>query len=167
MKDKLKGLVIGILIGSTITGATAFAATTTPIKAAIQKVSLYVDGTKKSTTDAITYKNTTYIPVRSMSNAIGEKVSLKGDNLYIGKQPKFIVNEDNAYKYVYAKIKVDADKYKLGFMDEGYSDDGKYFTIRAYEDHQEYIVTYGFYYVELTTGNVYKFDLFSDGLIKL
>ncbi|WP_336761385.1 stalk domain-containing protein [Paenibacillus sp. USHLN196] len=167
MKDKLKGLVIGILIGSAITGTTAFAATTTPIKAVIQKVSLYVDGTKKSTTDAITYKNTTYVPVRAMSNAIGEKVSLKGDSLYIGKQPKFIVNEDNAYKYVYSKIKKDVDKYKLGMMDEGYSEDGKYFVVRVYENHPEYIVTWGYYYVELTSGTVYKYDIPENKLIKL
>ncbi|MFS0855242.1 hypothetical protein [Paenibacillus taichungensis] len=167
MKDKIKGLVVGILIGSTITGATAFAANTAPIKAVIQKVSLYVDGTKKSTTDAITCKNTTYVPVRSMSNAIGEKVSLKGDNLYIGKQPKFVVNEDNAYKYVYSKIKKDVDKYKLGMMDEGYSEDGKYFVIRVYEDHPTHIVTWGFYYVELTNGAVYKYDIPEDKLVKL
>lgn len=168
MKDKLKGLVIGILIGSTITGATAFAATnSTPIKAAIQKLNLYVDGTKKSNVNAITYNNTTYVPARSVSQAFNQAISIKGDNLYIGKQPKFIVNEDNAYKYVYSKIKKDADKYKLGMMDEGYSDDGKYFVIRVYEDHPEHIVTWGFYYVELTNGAVYKYDIAEDELVKL
>lgn len=167
MKDKLKGLVIGILIGSTITGATAFAATGTPIKAVIQKINLYVDGNKKATANAITYNNTTYVPVRSMSSALSKDVSLKGDNLYIGKQPKFIVNEDNAYKYVYAKIKKDVDKYKLGMMDEGYSEDGKYFVVRVYEDHPTHIVTWGFYYVELTSGNVYKYDIPEDKLVKL
>ncbi|MGV2887183.1 hypothetical protein [Paenibacillus taichungensis] len=165
MKDKLKGLVIGILIGSTITGATAFAATTTPIKAAIQKVSLYVDGTKKSTTDVITYKNTTYIPVRSMSNAMGEKVSLKGDNLYIGKQPTAKVSLDKAFDLVYSKIKKDADKYKLHFMEDGTSE-GRY-VIRAYEDFPDHIATYGWYHVDMQNGAVYWYDLVNDKMIKL
>ena len=92
MKDKLKGLVIGILIGSTITGATAFAASGTTIKAVIQKVNIYVDGTKKTIANAITYQNTTYVPVRSMSNALGENVALRDNNLYIGKIPKLKTN---------------------------------------------------------------------------
>ncbi|WP_411735097.1 hypothetical protein [Paenibacillus sp. M2] len=165
MKDKLKGLVIGILIGSTITGATAFAATTTPIKAVIQKVSLYVDGTKKSTTDAITYKNTTYVPVRSMSNAIGEKVSLKGDNLYIGKQPKEKVSLDDAFDLVYKKIKKDVDKYSLSMMEDGESE-GKY-VIRVFEDFPDHIATYGWYYVDMNTGAVYWYDLAYDRMVKL
>ncbi|RPK31779.1 stalk domain-containing protein [Paenibacillus xylanexedens] len=165
MKDKLKGLVIGILIGSTITGATAFAATTTPIKAVIQKVSLYVDGTKKSITDAITYKNTTYVPVRSMSNAIGEKVSLKGDNLYIGKQPKAKVSLDDAFDLVYKKIKKDVDKYSLSMMEDGESE-GKY-VIRVFEDFPDHIATYGWYYVDMNTGAVYWYDLANDNMVKL
>ncbi|MBD8838889.1 hypothetical protein IFU39_13795 [Paenibacillus sp. CFBP 13594] len=165
MKDKLKGLVIGILIGSTITGATAFAATTTPIKAAIQKVSLYVDGSKKSTTDAITYKNTTYVPVRSMSNAIGEKVSLKGDNLYIGKQPVAKVSLDEAFDLLYKKIKKDVDKYNLSMMEDGESE-GKY-VIRVFEDFPDHIATYGWYYVDKNTGAVYWYDLVNDNMVKL
>lgn len=165
MKDKLKGLVVGILIGSTITGATAFAATTTPIKAVIQKVTLYVDGTKKSTTDAITYKNTTYVPVRSMSNAIGEKVSLKGDNLYIGKQPVVKVGLDDAFELVYKKIKKDVDKYNLSMMEDGESE-GRY-VIRVFENLPDHIATYGWYYVDMNTGAVYWYNLAYDRMVKL
>ncbi|WP_337034817.1 stalk domain-containing protein [Paenibacillus illinoisensis] len=165
MKDKLKGLVIGILIGSTITGATAFAANTTPIKAVIQKINLYVDGNKKATANAITYNNTTYVPVRSMGKAIGEKVSLKGENLYIGKQPTVKVSLDDAFDLVYNKIKKDADKYKLSFMEDGTAS-GKY-VIRVFENYPDHIATYGWYQVDMYSGAVYYYDLVNDKYIKL
>ncbi|WP_408892260.1 hypothetical protein [Paenibacillus taichungensis] len=43
MRDKVKGLLIGITIGSMLTGVTAYAASGTPIKALLQKVNIYVD----------------------------------------------------------------------------------------------------------------------------
>ncbi|WP_167433895.1 stalk domain-containing protein [Paenibacillus silvae] len=166
MKDKLKGLVIGILIGSTITGATTFAATnSTPIKAVIQKLNLYVDGTKKSSVNAITYNNTTYVPVRSMSNAIGSNVSLKGDKLYIGKPPKVNVSLDDAFDLVYKKIKKEVDKYSLSMMEDGESD-GRY-VIRVFENLPDHIATYGWYHVDKNTGAVYWYDLANDKMVKL
>lgn len=48
MKDKLKGLIIGILIGSLATGTTALAASSTNIKVMFKDVGLYLDGTKKN-----------------------------------------------------------------------------------------------------------------------
>ncbi|AWP29150.1 stalk domain-containing protein [Paenibacillus sp. Cedars] len=96
MKDKLKGLVIGITIGSMLTGVTAYAASGTSIKAVIQKVNLIVDGKKQTITKAITYNNTTYVPVRTLSNAVSKDISLRGDNLYVGKQPAIKVTQDKA-----------------------------------------------------------------------
>lgn len=165
MKDKVKGLIIGITIGSMLTGVSAYAAGGTTIKGLLQKANIYVDGSKKVTTDTITYNNTTYVPVRSISNAIGEKVSLNNGNLFIGKQPTAKVNQDNASKFVYNKIKKDADKYNLHFMDEG--TDGGYYVVRAFEDMPTHIATYGWYYVDMLTGDVYNWDLASNDLTKL
>lgn len=166
MKDKLKGLVIGILIGSTITGATAFAANGTPIKAVIQKVSLYVDGSKKSTTDAITYKNTTYVPVRAMSNAIGEKVSLKEGNLYIGEQGVAKVSLEKAITLLYEKAKEEADEYDLKFMNDSIVK-GKFYLFRAFQETPDNIIPYGDFLVDIYTGDVYAWDEFDNTMVEL
>ncbi|WKL02533.1 stalk domain-containing protein [Paenibacillus amylolyticus] len=105
MRDKVKGLLIGITIGSMLTGVTAYAASGTPIKALLQKVNIYVDGTKKLTANAITYNNTTYVPVRSISTALGENVALKSNNLYIGKQPLIKLTGNQAFELLYKKKK--------------------------------------------------------------
>nr|WP_145401636.1 stalk domain-containing protein [Paenibacillus xylanexedens] len=158
MKDKLKGLVIGILIGSTITGATAFAAAnSTPIKAAIQKLNLYVDGTKKSNVNAITYNNTTYVPVRSMSAALGKNVTLREDNLYIGKTPKLNITEKEAVKLVKNKYGYNNSKLIVEVDNEV---DNQY-VVHVYEiviDDEKtgegHTATYGWYYVDKTSGKV-------------
>lgn len=46
MKDKVKGIFIGLAIGTLLTGATAAAAGTN-INVVIKKLTMYVDGTKK------------------------------------------------------------------------------------------------------------------------
>ncbi|MDT0124187.1 stalk domain-containing protein [Paenibacillus sp. RRE4] len=155
MKDKLKGLVIGILIGSTITGATAFAGT--PIKAAIQKLNLYVDGTKKSNVSAITYNNTTYVPVRSMSTALGKNVTLREDNLYIGKTPKLNITEKeavklvkNKYGYNNSKLIVEVDNE----MDNQYVVHVYEIVIDDEKTGEGHTATYGWYYVDKTSGKV-------------
>ncbi|MGG4481218.1 hypothetical protein [Paenibacillus illinoisensis] len=157
MKDKLKGLVVGILIGSTITGATAFAASTTPIKAVIQKINLYVDGNKKSTANAITYKNTTYVPVRTMSSAIGENVALRNDNLYIGKIPKLNITEKEAVKLVKNKYGYNSSKLIVEVDNEV---DNQY-VVHVYEiviDDEKtgegHTATYGWYYVDKSSGKI-------------
>ncbi|NMO97126.1 stalk domain-containing protein [Paenibacillus lemnae] len=165
MKDKVKGIVIGLILGTMLTGVTAYSASSTNIKAVLNKVNLYVDGVKKSTANTITYKNTTYVPVRAMSNALNKDVSLKGDNLFIGKQPNVKVTQDKAFDLVYTKIKKESDKYKLHYMDEGV--DGSYYIVRAFENMPTHIATYGWYYVDMYTGVVYEWDLVENELIKL
>ncbi|AWP29151.1 hypothetical protein B9D94_22160 [Paenibacillus sp. Cedars] len=69
------------------------------------------------------------------------------------------------YSLVYSKIKKDADKYKLHFMEEG--TEGSRYLIRAYENMTTHIATFGWYYVDMYSGVVYKWDLATDELIKL
>lgn len=157
MKDKLKGLLIGITIGSMLTGVSAYAASGTSIKAVMHKINVYVDGSKKTVTNAIIYNGTTYVPARSVSESIGKQVSLQGSNLYIGKQPVVKISEDRAFELLYSKIKKDVDKYSLKIMLE--TGGGNEYAFRVYEDHDEYIVTFGFYYVNKNTGIVSKMDM--------
>ncbi|WP_339169000.1 hypothetical protein NSQ55_21350 [Paenibacillus sp. FSL H7-0943] len=56
MNDKLKGLLVGLTIGSLLTGETAFAANGVNINVVAKKLSIFVDGTKKTTTDGFIYK---------------------------------------------------------------------------------------------------------------
>jgi len=157
MKDKVRGLVVGILIGSTITGATAFAASGTSIKAVIQKVNLYVDGTKKTTANAITYNNTTYVPVRSMSSALGQNVALSDNNLYIGKIPKLNITEKEAVKLVKNKYGYNSS-YLIVEVDNEV--DNQY-VVHVYEiviDDEKtgegHTATYGWYYVDKSSGKI-------------
>ncbi|OAB45976.1 stalk domain-containing protein [Paenibacillus glacialis] len=156
MKDKVKGLVIGIAIGTMLTGATAFAASGTNIKAVMQKMNIYVDGTKKVTSDAITYKGTTYVPVRSIGNSIGKQVGLQGNNLYIGKQPIVKMSENKAIEMVYNKIKKAAISYNLHFVID--NDEADRYTVWAYEQMSDHTASYGYYYVNKATGKITTWD---------
>lgn len=153
MKDKVKGLVLGIAIGTMLTGATAFAASETNIKAAIQKLGIYVDGTKKASADAIIYKGTTYVPARSVSNAIGKEIGLVNGGLYIGKQPAIKITEEKAVDLVIDKFdKTEKVNFKVIFMMDS-QDDTNYY-IGAYEDFPERILIYKRYVVNKKSGSV-------------
>lgn len=157
MRDKLKGLVIGIIIGSMLTGVSAYAASGTSIKAVMKKINIYVDGSRKKSANALIYNGTTYAPVRSISDAIGKQVSLQGSDLYIGKQPIVKISEERAFELLYNKIKEEVDKYSLNIMFE--LGGGNEYIFQVYEDHEDYIVTYGYYYVNRTTGKISKMDM--------
>ncbi|GIP25815.1 hypothetical protein J23TS9_09450 [Paenibacillus sp. J23TS9] len=153
MKDKVKGLVLGIAIGTMLTGATAFAASETNIKVAIQKLGIYVDGTKKASADAIIYRGTTYVPARSVSNAIGKEIGLVNGGLYIGKQPVIKITEEKAVDLVIDKFdKSEKVNFKVIFMMDS-QDDTNYY-IGAYEDFPERILIYKRYVVNKNNGTV-------------
>ena len=157
MKDKIKGIFIGLAIGTLLTGATAAAAGTN-INVVIKKLNMYVDGTKKTSANSIVYNGTTYVPIRSTAEAIGKSVSLHDTNLYIGKQPKALT-EDQAFDKLYKKIKKDADRYNLKFMFE--DENSESYSIRAFEDMDTHIATYGFYTVYKYSGKITKLDIVS------
>lgn len=144
---------MGIGIGTMLTGATAFAASGTSVKALLQNVNIYVDGTKKTSTNSLTYKGTTYVPVRSVSNSIGKQVGLNGNNLYIGKQPSVKINEEKAISLVidYFK-KTEKVKFKVVYMLD--SEDEENYYIGAYEDFPERVLIYKWYKVNKATGKV-------------
>lgn len=94
MKQRLQGLMAGVLIGATITGGAAIAANTTTLYDVIANgVKIVVDGKKLNPTDVngnkvepIIYNGTTYLPVRAVANALGKAVYWDGPNytVYLG-----------------------------------------------------------------------------------
>ena len=94
MKQKLQGLMAGVLIGATLTGGVAIAANTTTLYNVIANgISIVVDGKKLNPTDAqgnkvkpIIYNGTTYLPVRAVANALGKAVYWDGPSttVYLG-----------------------------------------------------------------------------------
>lgn len=94
MKQKLQGIITGVLIGATITGGVAFAANTTTLYDVIADgIKIVIDGKELHPTDAqgntvepMIYNGTTYLPVRAVANALGKAVYWDGPNytVYLG-----------------------------------------------------------------------------------
>ncbi|MCQ4085874.1 stalk domain-containing protein [Saccharibacillus sp. JS10] len=156
MKDKLKGLVAGLLIGTMITGSAALAANTQAIQVTITNMSLYFNLEKKTTNKTINYNGTTYVPVRAVSSAIGQEVTLKNGGLYIGRQPKNTsITKEQAVKLVKAKYGYDSSSI---YVEVDHMEDNNY-VVHVYEvvmDDEEtgHTATYGWYHVNKTTGKI-------------
>ncbi|KZE69904.1 hypothetical protein AV545_21360 [Paenibacillus jamilae] len=159
MKDKLKGLFVGLTVGMMITGATAMAASGTSVNAVVKKFDVFLEGTKKNTAEGLIYNGNTYISVKDIGTTESRQVTINGNKLYLGKQQK-IITENQAITILFDKIKNDATKYNLHVMVEGI--EGTKYSLRAYEDFPDHIATYGFYYVDKYTGKVTKYDIVQD-----
>lgn len=89
---KIKGLVIGILIGTIMSATIANAATLYNV--INQGIKIVIDGQRLNPTDAngkkvepIIYNGTTYLPVRAIASALGKEVYWDGPNytVYLGE----------------------------------------------------------------------------------
>ena len=86
MKQKLQGLIAGVLIGATITGGAVFAATgTKTIEVLYNNIKVYKDNVLCELKDAngtviepFIYNGTTYMPVRGTANLAGMDVTWDG-----------------------------------------------------------------------------------------
>ena len=99
MKDNLKALVSGVLIGSLLTGGAAVAKTGSElIEAWYSNIKIVLNGSEIAPKDAngrvvepFTSNGTTYLPVRAISEALGKEVRWDGEThtVYIedGKKP--------------------------------------------------------------------------------
>lgn len=95
MIKRLQGLVVGLLVGATITGGFVFAKSgSETIEAFYNDIKIYVDGVKIEPKDAdgkgvepFIYNGTTYLPVRAVGEAIGKKVTWDGttQSVYLGE----------------------------------------------------------------------------------
>jgi foldase protein PrsA len=94
MKDKFKGLIVGLTIGSLISGTAAFAASS-QIEVAFRNLTYMFDGIKKVPTagQGFIYEGSTYVPLRFISEALGKQVEWDEANetIWIGNNPTRIV----------------------------------------------------------------------------
>lgn len=90
MKDKVKGLIVGITIGSLISGTAAIAASS-QIEVAFRNLTYMFDGIEKAPADGkgFIYEGSTYVPIRFVSEALGKKVEWDEANetIWIGDNP--------------------------------------------------------------------------------
>ncbi|MEK4732323.1 NPCBM/NEW2 domain-containing protein [Paenibacillus sp. FSL L8-0641] len=97
MKDKVKGLVLGLTIGTMITGVSAYATSTAKIEVIYDNLKYMVDGNQKvpSSGQGFIYQGTTYVPLRFAGEATGKEVTWDGKNktIWIGKK-------DSEFKYL-------------------------------------------------------------------
>lgn len=94
MKDKVKGLIVGLTIGSVLSGTVAFAAGT-QIEVAFRNLTYMFDGVEKTPTDAkgFIYEGDTYVPLRFMSDSLGKKVTWDDatSTIWVGNNPNQVV----------------------------------------------------------------------------
>ncbi|MGF7030540.1 foldase protein PrsA [Paenibacillus mucilaginosus] len=95
MNDKFKGLVLGLTLGTMLTGSAVYAAGSSQIEVVFREIKYLFDGVEKQPTaeqgQGFIYNGTTYVPLRFISEALGEKVEWDGDNnrIWIGKKLDF------------------------------------------------------------------------------
>ncbi|MGF7050057.1 hypothetical protein J2T13_004580 [Paenibacillus sp. DS2015] len=90
MKDKLKGLILGVTIGSLITGATAFAAGGKMIEVFYSVKDIKINNISKMPTGddkPFVYNGKTYVPLGYISSELKEPVKWDGSSkvIYIGE----------------------------------------------------------------------------------
>ena len=97
MNDKIKGMLVGMLIGATVVGGTVLATTgTKTIEVAYNNIKICMDGemidpkdANGQTVEPFIYNGTTYLPVRAVGTVIGKDVSWDGVEkvVYLGAKP--------------------------------------------------------------------------------
>ncbi|NOU62913.1 peptidylprolyl isomerase [Paenibacillus sp. LMG 31461] len=94
MKDKVKGLIVGLTIGSVLSGTVALAAGT-QIEVAFRNLTYMFDGVEKTPTagKGFIYEGDTYVPLRFMSDALGKKVTWDDatSTIWVGNNPNQVV----------------------------------------------------------------------------
>jgi hypothetical protein len=154
MKDKIKGLILGITIGSMITGATAFAASGININVVKKKFNIYFDDLKPVSAEGFIYKGTTYLPAKTFGEAIERPIKLDNNDLYILASKKI----DDLTAMSIIKDKYDYDSETVYYDIETDSTNRNRWLVKAYEyvvidavTEEEEVVILGEYYVDKIT----------------
>jgi foldase protein PrsA len=94
VKDKMKGLIVGLTIGSLLSGTAALAAGT-QIEVAFRTLKYMFDGVEKVPAEGkgFIYEGNTYVPLRFVSESLGKPVEWDETNntIWIGNNPTHIV----------------------------------------------------------------------------
>ncbi len=94
LKERIKGIIIGLLIGTMLSGTLAFAKNGSEwIEAMYSNIKIYIDGERIEPKDVngnsvepFIYNGTTYLPVRAVGEAFGKTVDWDGatQSVYVG-----------------------------------------------------------------------------------
>jgi cyclophilin family peptidyl-prolyl cis-trans isomerase len=107
VKDKLKGLVMGLLIGGLISSSAVYAASGTKIEVNFNKIKFMFNGVEKKPSQGkgFIYQGTTYVPLRFVSESLGKPVTYnsKTETVFVGKPtytnaPAMIINTAKKYQ---------------------------------------------------------------------
>lgn len=102
MKEKLKGVAIGLLMGALLTGGISYAANRAEtIEVLYDNIKIFIDGEELDPRDGngqkvepFIYNGTTYLPVRAVGQAVGKSVEWDGVEkvVYLGAKPGNVEN---------------------------------------------------------------------------
>lgn len=184
MKERLKGMIVGLLVGTTVAGGTVWAATgMKTIDVMYDNIKIYMDGklvepkdANGQTVEPFIYDGTTYLPVRAVGNAIGKEVNWDGVEkvVYLGAKPGNVENWlDVCGPYLYKRgeefrltenkyFTMSRKKYTNGFTLTPYNEkgeacfnlDGKYNSLTFTAGH-----------IDETKPNVATLNIYIDGII--
>jgi cyclophilin family peptidyl-prolyl cis-trans isomerase len=106
MKDKLKGLIIGVGIGVLISSSVVYASGGTQIEVYFNNLKFMFDGVEQTSAKGkgFIYEGTTYVPLRFMSENLGKQVSFNGktQTIWVGKPsytsaPEMVIDPMKSY----------------------------------------------------------------------
>lgn len=100
MKDKTKGLIFGVLIGTMLTGSTVFAGTNTKLSVVLENVKYMFNGVQKQAAQSIVYNGQLYAPVKNIADGLNENFTYDGKTktAWIGKKEgTFVYLDDVSY----------------------------------------------------------------------
>ncbi|MDR1194536.1 MAG: copper amine oxidase N-terminal domain-containing protein [Peptococcaceae bacterium] len=96
MIKRIQGMIVGIIIGSMLAAGSLYAANTKTLQVTFNNIRIFVDGIQINPTnpsgdkiEPFIYNGTTYLPVRAVGEALGQKVYWDAVEqcVYIGARP--------------------------------------------------------------------------------
>ncbi|OKP95404.1 NPCBM/NEW2 domain-containing protein [Paenibacillus sp. P46E] len=109
MKDKLKGLIVGLTIGSLVVGSTVFAGTNVKLNAVLENVKFMFNGVEKQSSQSIIYNGQLYVSASSFAKNSGQDFTYDGK-----KKTAWVGKKEGDFKYLsdlsYARADVEGVK---------------------------------------------------------
>ncbi|MBP1907654.1 hypothetical protein J2Z32_004334 [Paenibacillus turicensis] len=100
MKDKFKGLILGIMIGTLITGTTVFAGSSMKLDVVLENVKYMFNGVQKQVSKSIIYNGQLYAPVKDIAGGLNETITYDGKTktAWVGKKEgSFVYLDETNY----------------------------------------------------------------------